>query len=1073
MQVGRAGQLNVAGAGRRLAHAVGICVFASGAASLSLEVVWSRLLRLVFGSTTLAVTTILVAYMLGLGIGGLLGGRFAKRLGNGVRAYGWMEVAIGVYALVVPWILGHYPALNRTVLAPLDFWPAAFVRFVFVLGVLALPTILMGATLPILVASLARARSELADRVGLLYGLNTLGAVAGVLGATFLGFRYLGVRGTNTTGALLDVAVGLVAVFVIAPRLASGPATAEEPADEPEPATRSGPRWSLELVSYGLVGFTALAYEVSWTRALAMILGSSVYAFATMLAGFLAGIALGSLVARRWLDALARPVETYARGLFLLGLASLLVLFVFRSLPDVFLTSFASVGISGANLVWLGLAVSFVVMLAPTFVLGALFPLVTRIEGERKSSARAVGDVYFVNTIGSASGAFCAGFVLIPVLGLRTTMALAMAINFLTAAFVFFRATRAEGSGRRTLAAVTAAVAGILVLVVRPSWQADDFALGVYYRSSVRLDFGLSSVPMHGTDEDDLVFYREGINCTVSIHETQGGIEEGGTVMRINGKADASLADLSTQVLSGHLPILFGGRKSDALVIGLASGMTAGSMALHELESIDVCEIEPAVVEASHWFDEHNHRPLEQEGVRLIVEDGRTVLSTSEAAYDVIVSEPSNPWLTGCANLFTKEFFEAAHTALRPGGRLLQWIQLYGMDVDGLSSVLQAMHGSFEHVYGFLYNAQDMDLLLLATDEPLTPEDLPRWEELSPAVRNDLARIRIFSTADLWTLLILLPEDLARLAASARHENTDDSMFVELRAPWYLYDETYETSDTIHEHARGVLPLLAAEGFVWPPGLLGEVALSYLDQRANDRLADAALAALQRRDDRAHLLVLQAEREIMNGRAGEPSTRALLDRAVEAAPGAFSPRYFRGWLSHGEGRLAEARADFEVALGMRPEHLLTRYELMKVLATQDDTKQEALDQAEALLASPLGSVEPRLWAEAAYLAGGFGRFEEAIDWLTHFLELMPYSPNEWRLLATFYELSGLPEKGQDALAKAELAHANLVREYHWLGRWHEQYGSSGEGVLALETALELDPENRAIQDDLARLRAQT
>ena len=192
-----------------------LCFFLSGVGSLALEVVWTRELRLVFGSTTLAASTILVAYMLGLGLGGLAGGRFASRLPSGVRAYGWIEIAIGAYALVVPWLLAQLPALNRSLLAGLDFWPAVFCRFAIALALLLVPTVLMGATLPILVTALVRRDARIGSSTGLLYGLNTLGAVAGVFLATFVLFGRVGLTWTNRIGALLDVAVGVLSLTLV------------------------------------------------------------------------------------------------------------------------------------------------------------------------------------------------------------------------------------------------------------------------------------------------------------------------------------------------------------------------------------------------------------------------------------------------------------------------------------------------------------------------------------------------------------------------------------------------------------------------------------------------------------------------------------------------------------------------------------------------------------------------------------------------------------------------------------------------------------------------------------------
>jgi len=674
-----------------------------------------------------------------------------------------------------------------------------------VLCVLLLPTVLMGATLPVLISGLVRERETLADRVALFYGMNTLGAVLGVLGVTFISLRTLGLFGTNLAAAGLDIAVGLVALS-----LASGRSTAAAQAPAPSSATASAGlgRWDPVLLSYSLVGFTALACEVAWTRGLTLVLGSSTYAFATILAGFLAGIALGSLFLGRRVARIADPLRAYVLGLFGLGLASLGVGFLFQALPDLFLGAFAELGISGANLVWLGLAFSFVVMLAPTLILGALFPLVCRLLADRgHSSAAAVGDVYFANTIGSALGAFTAGFVMIPFLGLQLTMASSIAINFATAALVLLASRR---SGVSFAGAGLGLAGAVLVVFFPPAWRTDEGALGVYYRTSTRFDFGLPELPLLGAPPSELLYYREGLNCTVSVHRPAGGIEEGGISLRINGKTDASLSDMSTQILSGHLPILFGGPVQDALVIGYASGITLGAASLHEVESLDVCEIESAVIEASHWFDEQNHRPLERDEVNLILDDGRSWVASGRAQYDVIISEPSNPWMAGCANLFTAEFFEEVDAALRPGGRLLQWIQLYGMDQEGLTSILAGLHDSFDYTYGFLFNAGSTDLLILASDTPLEPGSLPLWEDLTEAVRRDLSRVRVYSTADLWSLLRFFPEDFASLAEGARYENTDDSMFVELRAPWFLYDETPDTLNMLLETPGGILSCSAS-----------------------------------------------------------------------------------------------------------------------------------------------------------------------------------------------------------------------------------------------------------------------
>ncbi|UCF68169.1 MAG: fused MFS/spermidine synthase, partial [Acidobacteriota bacterium] len=411
---------------RFLVYSVATCFVLSGAGSLVLEVVWSRHLKLLFGSTTLAISTILVTYMLGLGLGALAGGWISDRLRNGVRVYGLLEIGVGVYALAVPLLLQIIGALSTTALTSGSFWPVTLARFAGSLGLMLLPTLAMGATLPVLVETLVADKRIMGERVGLLYGINTAGAVIGVLLATFLLFPRLGLAWSNRVGAGLDIAAGLIAAALIAPRAVRTREERRQHAKKKRtrPAAASNvtaPAWVLiGLVSYALVGFTALVYEVTWTRTLSMVLGSSIYAFSAMLAAFLGGIALGSLAARRWIDRMRDLWFAYAVSLGLLGLLALGTMTGFGRLPDAFLAIVRRGGLEGSSMITASFVLSSLVMIGPTLVLGWLFPLASRAIAEAGEGVGwAVGATYFANTIGSALGAFAGGFLLIPLIGVR------------------------------------------------------------------------------------------------------------------------------------------------------------------------------------------------------------------------------------------------------------------------------------------------------------------------------------------------------------------------------------------------------------------------------------------------------------------------------------------------------------------------------------------------------------------------------------------------------------------------------------------------------------------------------
>ncbi|MEW6271792.1 MAG: fused MFS/spermidine synthase, partial [Thermodesulfobacteriota bacterium] len=870
---------------RRTLVAVAACFFLSGLGSLALEVVWTRELRLVFGSTTLAASTILVAYMLGLGLGGLAGGRVAGRLANGVRAYGWVEIAIGLYALVVPWLLAQLPALNRTLLAGLDFWPAALCRFALALALLLVPTALMGATLPILVAALTRRDPRIGAQTGLLYGLNTLGAVVGVFATTFVLFRALGLMWTNRAGALLDVAVGVVALVLVAPRITGAgadgaAASARAPAARRETRASGRVPVGVLLAVYAVVGFTALLYEVGWSRALAVVFGSSIYAFSSMLGAFLAGIALGSLIFRRWVDGTRSPVVLLAGGMVALALLASCTTIALPHLPGMFLRVVESWGLDSGRIALAQVVMCALVMLPPTLVLGGLFPLVARVlADEVEDVGEAVGRVYFANTLGSAAGAFATGFVLLPALGLRETLALGAALDLLGAALLLVTGARAVRGKSLALAPLAAAA---LLLVVPLPFDRQALTRGVFKAPDAELDFGIGLLPVDGRPVQELLFYRDGINATVSVHR-----EEGIVALRVNGKVDASsFGDMSTQVLLGQIPLLFGPPARNVLVIGYASGVTTGSVATHaSVERIDAVEIEPAIVEASRFFDRVSGSPLDDPRVELVLDDARSYLAATDERYDVIISEPSNPWMSGVSNLFTREFFAIAKGALAPGGRLLQWVQLYALDPRSLASIVAAVRAELPYVYGFADFSGSPDLLLLATDRPLARADLPRWEALPGPVQDDLERIGNFSTADLWGLMRVTPQDVDALVAKAPVVNGDDNMFIELGTPWMLYDETSLANWKALVSTRGaILPLLRALGEPLDMDGLGDLALAHARKDSNavgDLLAEAGKAG---RSGTAIAAATIVARKLSDGSLTVETQLDTLDEAVELAP---------------------------------------------------------------------------------------------------------------------------------------------------------------------------------------------
>jgi len=1043
------------GGADRILLVVAMCFIASGAGGLVLEVTWTRMLRLAFGSTTLAISTVLVAYMLGLGFGGLTAGRLAPRVRNGVRVYGWVELCIGFYALAAPALLGWIPKIGAAWLYGLDFGTASLVRFALALILLIFPTFCMGATLPLLVRAVVRDETGGAGRrIGLLYGLNTFGAVAGVLLTSYVLFPLLGLRGAGYFGAGLELMVGALALIFIAPRVADSPTVAA--ATRARRPLRPG-RW-LPLLAYGTVGFTALVYEISWSRALSMVLGSSIYAFSSMLAAFLLGIALGSVTLGSRLQRFRDPLLVYALGIALLGFLALLTIFLLPRLPSAFTFWVQTFGVQTGWLIAVQLVLSIAVMLPPAYVLGALFPLLAGVLAEDENASSATGDVYFVNTVGSAAGAFAAGFFLIPNLGLRGTLGAAVALNLAIAAVLLFRSGKGQ-PGRRMLFAAIPALAAVVIAFHPPSLDPHTLAQGAFRLDELSNPGVKPSEFLIDVPGEELVFYRDGINTSVSVHQSAGVYS-----LHVNGKIDgSSVGDIPTQTLLGEVGVLFGKAPKSVLVIGWATGMTVGSVTRSDVQRIDVVELEPAIMEASHFFDHVNGRPLEDSRVRVILNDGRTHLSYGRDLYDVIISEPSNPWMTGVSDLFTSEFFQAVRAALKPGGRLLQWIPTYGLDPDAMNSILLALRREFIYVYGFTIDREQPDILVLASWEPLTVDTLPRFETLPMRVRKDLERVDIYSTAQLWSLLRLLPDDIDALVRFGKMggsvSNTDDNMLVELSSPWTLYSPSSETSwASSSVFKTGILPLLETLPAPPDPEFVGELAMAYL--RRN--MLDVSETLIARAPKAVHAIVARALIAHANGELDAAGLLERFDAALEEQPNAHELRILRANARLSVQPIELALEDADFALRQQPEDpraLETRTVALMGLGRFEEA-QAALSR---LHPSEYSAGRPDLWLLAGQLALMRGDPKSATAELERYAETNPQETESWNLLAKAYEQAG---EHRNALR----ARRNCGRVFYQGGVEARERGDGAQAEELFKWALKFAPDYEPANQALGELR---
>jgi tetratricopeptide (TPR) repeat protein len=443
----------------------------------------------------------------------------------------------------------------------------------------------------------------------------------------------------------------------------------------------------------------------------------------------------------------------------------------------------------------------------------------------------------------------------------------------------------------------------------------------------------------------------------------------------------------------------------------------------------------------------------------VILDDGRTHLSYGRDRYDVIISEPSNPWMTGVSDLFTTEFFQAAKAALRPGGRLLQWVPAYGIDWDAMSSILAALRGEFPYVYGFTIDRRVPDVLIIASLEEFTLDSLPRFEALSAPIRSDLERVGIYSTAQLWSLLRLLPEDIDALADKASVANSDDNLLVELRTPWTMYSVLPEQNWAFtSEFKTGILPILEGSPEAADPEFLGELAIAYL--RRNMREISETL--MQRAPQAAHTNVARALMAHARGELDAAGLLAHLDAALEVQPGAHELRVLRTQKRLAAQQFEPALEDARIALLQQPDDPRMR-EALSVTLLALGHFEEAQTALAGLHPSEYSARRPALWLLAARLAVLLGDPSRAIPDFERYVETNPLQTFGWAQLANAYEQVGQPEN-------AARAQRNCGRVYYQGGIDALDRGDSSQAAQQLALALKLAPGYEPAKRALARLR---
>jgi len=724
-----------------------ILFFLSGISGLVYQIVWTRMLVLVFGNTLLATSTVLSAFMAGLALGSYVFGRYIdERPRPLIKVYAWLEAGIGLYALAFPFLLAGAEPVYAALYSAFEGKLALLnlVRFATCFTLILIPTAFMGATLPVLVKRFAEASGTLGRDVGFLYGLNTAGAVAGCVAAGFLLLRTLGMHATTLVGVAINLGVAAIAWM-----LASSDVPAATPRKKAEPASDDGGtlsnhgEWTIRmvLVGVGLSGFCALAYEVLWARMLNLFLQNNIYSFTAVIATFLAGIAIGSLFYSRFLSGIRDQVMLFVGLEVGIGVMAYATPHIFSLLQQSLFEKMSNP---------MALAKTAVIMIGPTVLMGIAVPAAMQIcqRGPRREGS-SVGTVYAVNTIGSILGAFIAGFVLVPYVGLNRGLIIVTSLNLIAGLLALLPVSAPK---RRPLWVVVFAAGLVLAFLATPSTLFRD----MYHRAQPNAD---------------ILVYEEGKVANVVVYDF---FKAGYKDLFLNRVEEASSRLWHVQLFKmlGVLPVMVHDDPDDALMVAFGAGMAAGA-ASQLVDSLDCVDLNPDIDGVAEAFTHENLDVINNPRLNRIVNDGRNTILLSPRQYSVIISDATNPKMFDSWTLYTEEFYGLVKSRLKPGGVFGQWV-LIPLPGDSIQVILKTFQSVFPHTsFWCIYGSSQC--LMLGTPERLEIDYPAFSERLAPVIeQTGMDEYGIDSVEKFMSFLLLGEDELKQALQTTTIISTDD-----------------------------------------------------------------------------------------------------------------------------------------------------------------------------------------------------------------------------------------------------------------------------------------------------------
>jgi tetratricopeptide (TPR) repeat protein/spermidine synthase len=1029
----------------------------SGFSALLYQVVWAREFAVVLGSTVQSISTVLAAFMAGLGIGGIVGGSFVDRSGRPLKTYAGIEITIAAAALVLQFVVSILPEIYGT------RFPV--VRFLIAFSILCLPTFFMGATIPAL-ARFALRETHRGVTAAWIYGLNTLGAAAGAFAAGFLLIEQFGLSGTLRIAVSVNIVIAVLSWWISSRSDAKQPAPS---AGESKPCSTFAVDKNTGLILYALSGFVALGLEVAWTRTLVFSIGATTYAFSSMLAIVLIGLSIGSVLIAPLLKRSARRLQWIAVGQAIVAILSVLCLWLFDHLSTPLREWLSySESLHWPYRIGIQMLQAAVLLLPSGIVFGAMFPLCADLYLRSHKTGADMGRLLGANTFAAIAGSLLTGFVFIPELGIQRTYALLGSVSILA----------------------------VLYALRLPRWSMAVVA-GVW-------SIGLALLPSRVLEPvlptQKLLFYEEGSNGTISVVEDSAG--DRNLLIDHIAVAGTDPVFMTDQKSLAHLPMLLHPDPKRVLTVGFGSGGASFSFTRYpQLESIRAVEIDPAVLKAAPYFKATNGDPFTDPRFAVIRDDVRSHLLYTTDSYDIITTDCTDLRYKSNALLYTKEFFEIARQRLKPNGLVVAWVPLGGLSSDDLKTTLRTFSETFPHSSAwYMYNYPTHYLLVVGSASELKVNlDQIRERLAIPTVRDDLAGIGLDDPVRLVASYMKDHGGLAEFAKDAQI-NSDDRPVLEFSVPRGPHGSSLSnnleqfTRDTADLTKLTALPevdavmrarALILQGHVLynKPGFHYRTALELYrqaeSQTPGDRwLQNLMLATEQTARDRRKEYESLAESarsdyQVLNDLgllredAGDiDGALSMFQRAAEIAPSVALLHMNLGRVLDAKGMAQESISAYEKAIQLDPQFGEVWNNLGVVYLQQNENEKALSAFQNAVRLAPQNYLS---WINLGLAAFRSDKRDRARDAFDRAVQLNPAAADAYLNRAILRMAEGDMEAAYSDLRSALDRKPDYAEIHYNIGIVEEQRKNPAEAASHYRRAIELNPKHVLAYNNLGIL----